>query len=39
VIGLALAVPVALHMLPSIRARRREEAARRHTKQLTRESA
>jgi hypothetical protein len=38
-IGLALAVPVGLHALPSLRARRRDEAARRHTKQLTRESA
>jgi hypothetical protein len=36
-IGLALVVPVALHALPSIRVRRRDEAARRHT--LTRESA
>ena len=39
VIGLALAVPVALHALPSISARRRDEAARRDAKQLTRESA
>jgi hypothetical protein len=38
-IGLALAVPVVLHALPSIRARRRDAAARQRSKQLMRESA